>query len=328
MRKLSKLDESNSFTVVNGDDDFIHIEEKIIEEFNKLICTLETDDEIIVCTRGDSRESIEKFFNVEYMKKFFVVGQKADTTKLRQPANQIYSHTEELDKTALLKDIKQLIEAINKIISEIDESHNINGSISQDFIDQIDTLDINILMKLKMIFISFLHNKREKTFKSESPFLSLTNGENKFSKAKDFALRNKNKNGYIFLYSLNKKRFSSNYIVTKDFTKLLKNMGIEWYPDIHQEIMLLNGMYPHFILGIYEIKNEDIKNFYMNPELYLLLKEKKIFNKNEGLPINQNNFEQLAKELGHEKFFFVHGTRTYISDLTSNMIQKTIDIKL
>jgi hypothetical protein len=320
----------NNYTIEENSSEFINIEDSIMNKFFELIKELEQNKDIVVCTRGDSRTSNNKFFDVEYMKKFFVVGQKADVTKLKEPKNRNYLHTDVELKKDFINSLKILIDEINVIIKNKPNNHNIRGEIPLIVKEQLNSLEIEKLKKLKIIFISFLHNNGQKEFKSDSPFLSLTNGDTKFYKAKEFVLSKKNlkENGYIFLYSLNKKVFSSNYIITKDFIDFLKRLTINWYPDIHQEIMLLNGMYPHFILGIYQIINGEIKNFYMNPELYKLLKESLSFDKENGIPINQKKFTEFAKELGHESFFFYHGKGTFISDLNSNKIESTIDIKL
>lgn len=320
----------NNCTIKQGHDEFINIEDSIINKFFKLITDLEQDENIIMCTRGDSRIPNKDFFNVEYMKKFFVVGQKAEVTKLRKPNNENYLHTDTERKEDLINNLKYLIDEINTILENKPIDHNIKGKISLDVKEKLHDLEIEKLRLLKIIFISFLHNNGKKEFKSDSPFLSLTNGTTKFCKAKEFVLSKNNhkKNGYIFLYSLNKEIFSSNYIITKDFTQFLKELGIEWYPDTHQEIMLLNGMYPHFILGIYEITNREIKKFYMNPELHILLEKSTPFDKENGVPINQRNFKKYAQELGHENFFFCHGNRTFISDISSNSVISTTNIKL
>lgn len=320
----------NNYTIKQGHDKFIIIEDSIINKFFELITNLEQDKNIIVCTRGDSRKSNKEFFNVEFMKKFFVVGQKAEVTKLRKPSNKNHSHTDTEIKKDLINSLKSLIDEINTILNNKPKNHNIKGQIPLTVKKQLTNLEIEKLRQLKIIFISFLHNNGKTEFKSDSPFLSLTNGTTKFCKAKEFVLSKENlqKNGYIFLYCLNKEVFSSNYIITKDFTSFLKKLDIEWYPDIHQEIMLLNGMYPHFILGIYEITNGEIKNFHMNPELYILLKNSTPFDKKSGVPINQINFQKYAQELGHENFFFCHGNRTFISDINSNSVISTTNIKL
>lgn len=318
------------FTVKETNSNFLKIDKNIQNIFFNLIKELEKDKNIIICTRGDSRINNEVFFTVEYIKKFFVVGQKADVFQLVEPKNNDYKHIKIDEKENILNSLDKIIKKVNQIIKNKPQNHNIKGEITKEAISQIKELDIEKLSFLKIIFISFLHNNGNDSFKSDSPFLSLTNGVNKFNKAKEFILNPKNETdeGYIFLYVLNKSTFSSDFIITKEFTKFLKKIGIDWYPDIHQEIMLLNGMYPDLILGIYEVKNSEIKSFYMNPELFNLLSDGKEFDKESGLPINKKNFKQIAEELGHKKFFFTHGSRTYISDLTSDKIEKTIDIQL
>ncbi len=317
-------------TVKESSSEFIKIDEYIQNDFFNLIKELEKDKNIIVCTRGDSRVDNKEFFTTEYIKNFFVVGQKADIFQLLEPKSSNYSCTVSDEKKEILNSLLTIIKKVNCIVRNKPENHNIKGKITKEAIAQIRNLDIEKLLFLQIILISFLHNNGNNSFKSDSPFLSLTNAKCKFYKAKEFVLNSKNEtnNGYIFLYALNKSTFLSDFIITKEFTKFLKEIGIEWYPDIHQEIMLLNGMYPHFILGIYKVKNNEIESFYMNPELFNLLRDGKVFDKENGLTVNQENFKQIAELLGHKKFFFVQGNQTFISDMNSKQIEETISIKL
>lgn len=317
------------FTVQEDQNFFVTLNQTVINNFFNLVETLEKNTCIVMCTRGDSRVNNNIFFDVEYMKKFFVVGQKADVFQMTVPKNHNVNHIQEERKTEVLEKVLFLARKVNHIIESKKKNHNISGQISPTAIEQIKKLDLSKLNFLKIIFISFLHNNGDKSFKSDSPFLSLTNGEKKFDKAKEFALSRQHNKGYIFLYALNKNLFSSDYIITEEFTDFIRKLGIQWYPDIHQEIMLLNGMYPHFILGIYKIENCQIESFFMNPELYKLLSTgHNNFDTENGLPINQKNFIQLAKELGHRTFFFIHRSKTFISDLNSNHINATIKVQL
>ena len=68
--------------------------------------------------------------------------------------------------------------------------------------------------------------------------------------------------------------------------------------------MLINGMYPHFLLGVFEVKHNLTPKFIINPWLYKILKENKTFNYTNGLPIDQTNFHKLAEEMGYSNYFF------------------------
>ena len=178
---------------------------------------------------------------------------------------------------------------------------------------------------MENIFLSFLHNSGSlKEFKSHSPFLSVTYGYKKYSISRKFALNRINHNkGIIFLYALN--NGDPYYIITNLMTKELKQFGVDWYEDIHNEIMLINGMYPHYLLGIFETNSNRMSKFIINPWLYSILTENKSFDYVNGLNINQENFNQLAKELGYRNFFFTDEEgHAFISDLEERNIEKVI----
>jgi len=176
--------------------------------------------------------------------------------------------------------------------------------------------------------LSFLHNEGSfEEFKSSSPFLSLTHGRYKFRTARNFALSKHNqiRKGLIYLYSLN--RQDHNYFITKKFTQKLQEFGISWYQDIHNEIMLLNGMYPHYLLGVFEVTKTSTPKFIINPALYKLFEKNEEFDWRNGLKINQLNFRELVKELGYETFFYTYGdNQTYVADIENNQLGKTISV--
>jgi hypothetical protein len=89
--------------------------------------------------------------------------------------------------------------------------------------------------------------------------------------------------------------------------------------------MLMNGMYPHYMLGVFEVTWENTPRFIINPWLYDILINNKEFDYQNGLNINQENFNDLAKNLGYESFFFRNDSGdAFISDLNNEHIEKVI----
>lgn len=91
-------------------------------------------------------------------------------------------------------------------------------------------------------------------------------------------------------------------------------LEVQWYDDIHSEIIIKDGIFPQNILGIFVIDNEtDSKEFIINPFLYQLFHVNKGKSKyklsdlteyvcQNGIPINQKNFEKCASSLGYRSY--------------------------
>jgi len=304
--------EYSELTCVNSD---------IKESFFQLIESLETKSETILCMRGDSFEKTphDNFFTLENLQKIFIVGNKAKSFIVK-PKYATYTNAN--SSSDIKKELKIIIHDVNEEIKKKPDIHDVKGIISETI---IDSEDIKFLNHLKVFLLAFLHNIGSlRSFKSNSPFLSLTTKENI---AIDFATnRSKHKKGIVYLYALNKS--DDYYIKTSEMIKKLESYGIEkWYDDTHKEIILMNGMYPHYLLGIYEVEKDtqDINKFIINPALYQLLSEKKKFDSKNGLIVDQQNFEQFAKELGHEEFFFKNNMGTFVSNLSMRHIEECID---
>lgn len=310
----------------NGDSyELIEVNPDIINKFKDLIEKLEAIPQVILCTRGDSKNSLTIHNNLfeKDLSKIFIVGEKSQSN-IKKTATDKYTHTH--NNNNLCDELKVLISEVNEELSNKPEQHKIFGKINDEFINKlILENDIDALSKWKIFFLSFLHNSGSlKSFKSSSPFLSMAYGHKKYAIAKQFAFnRISHDKAITYLYSLN--AGDPYYIQTKVMTNKLKRFGIEWYEDIHNEIMLVNGMFPHFLLGILEITKSSTTRCIINPWLYSLLKEGELFDYKNGLKINQENFTRLAEQLGYTNFFFTNQNgEAFISDFDDTNIEKVI----
>jgi len=191
----------------------------------------------------------------------------------------------------------------------------------------LDEFDLDLLEKWKIFFLSFFHNCGTPiNFKNYSPFLSLTYGYRKYKTARYFALkyskkekRFKLKKGVVFLYCLNAD--SPYYIKTNDFTKQLKHNNVQWYKNINREIMLMSGMFPHYLLGVFEVECNKTPQFIINPWLYKILNEGVEFDYIKGLDINQTDFKEIANERGYTNYFFqdMYGKKQHVAWLNQKI---------
>lgn len=316
----------NFITVEESSNEFIKIKSEISKKFEDLIEELEKNSNVILCLRGESK-NYDKFLSFDMLKKFFIVGQKVNA-HIRTPKEEKYKHIDKLDRKELLIEINEIIREVNvQIKNNPHKRKPLKGEISSEFVKNIADKDMAVLNKIKIFFLAYLHNSyKNKLFNSITPFLSMAKGSMRFEIAKYFALNKGGKNnGYIFLYSLCtkvNKNIPEQYIITEKFIKILKSLGIENLDDRYSEIMLLNGMYPHYLLGIIKIEARNVSEFIMNPSLFNKLKNDEEFDFENGLPINQKNFMELAKELEYQTFFYTNGENTFVSDLFTKYVSK------
>ncbi|MDB1689313.1 hypothetical protein [Enterococcus casseliflavus] len=134
--------------------------------------------------------------------------------------------------------------------------------------------------------------------KCRSPFVSASYGSKGFATALRFAqARNTDNNSYI-IWGYTNINDSGNYIFTKELSRNLGMMNVDWYEDIHSEIIIKDSIAPQNILGVYKINNEtSAKQFIVNPSLYKLFYASKDMHKygfselvnyicREGIPID------------------------------------------
>lgn len=295
----------------------IEVDDSIKNQLIQLVDKLERIPQVYLCLRGDSKRDIDshnKLFDEE-LSKLFIVGSKARSS-IETSSNSAFQHfSNNLHNT--LSEIEMLVNEINKKILSNSVSFQVSETIPQNFIDSLSGLDEEELGKWKIFFLSFLHNSgRMKSFKDYSPFISLTYGSDKYIISRKFALdRCKHNKGILFLYCLN--AGWPYYIKTIDFGKQLKKFGVNWYKDINSEIMLLDGMYPHYLIGIYEVEPLRNPRFIINPWLYNILLTNQNFEYSKGIPIDQTYFQSFAEKLGYKNYFFhyVNDNTEYASEI-------------
>jgi hypothetical protein len=302
------------------------VEETITLRFHILLEKLESQSQTILCTRGDSKESIEEhnnFFKYD-LNKIFIVGGKSNYN-FSEDVKSIYQHTYLENIKILQHELKELIENANKAMNRREEEFSIKTL--EYFTDlQLDEFDIESLLKLKVFFLSFFHTDgRLREFSDHSPFLSMTYGDEKFSIARKFALGKDypKEKAFIYLYSLN--AGDPYYMRTNNLSKELRKIGAKWHYDKYHEILLINGMFPHYMLGIFEVEKNKTPKFIINPYLYEILKQNEQFDYINGLSINQENFEEYAIGLGYKSYFYTtKENKTYTDSLNNSNPQEVV----
>jgi hypothetical protein len=320
--RILKVDKILSFTPDPHASDYYltDVYGTVRDRLINLISKLEQIPQVYLCLRGDSKKNLsnhDKFFNKE-LSKIFIVGLKS-LSNIKMSTNRAYIHYKD-DPKNLIVEIEQLVNKVNIEIAAKPNRHKITGRISPEFIRSLENQDSSLLGKWKLFFLSFLHNNGKcMSFKKYSPFISLTYGYRKYVIARKFALeRCPHKKGILFLYCLNSGW--SYYIKSIDFTKELKKFNIIWYKDIHKEIMLINGMYPHYLLGVFEVEPYKNPKFVINPWLYKMLLSNEKYDYTKGIQVDQTYFHSFAETLGYSNFFFhyINDSNAYVSELNQS----------
>ena len=270
INNFPKVQEYYSFKSDQEEYNLFLVDQSVVSRFHHLLTKIESQSQTILCTRGDAKESHYHFFQ-EDLNKIFTVGEKS-RYHFSENVKNIYLHTYTENKTILEKELRDLIQKVNQAMNRREREFSLKTL--EYFIDlEFDKFDIELLLKLKVFFLSFLHTDgREEELSSTSPFLSVTYGNKKFSIARKFALGKKNpkKRAFIYLYSLN--AGDPYYMKTNILSKKLQQEGAKWHYDKYKEILLINGMFPHYMLGIFEVEINRTPRFIMNPYLYEVLK--------------------------------------------------------
>ena len=326
--RLLKVNDFFSFKPDSSSSDYqlIKVNHSVVDKLIYYYNQIENNDNYTICLRGDSKNkssSHDSFFNIE-LARLFIVGKKAKNN-ITQSSSSSYNSFLNNIQSQLLTDIHDLIREINIEIIARPADHNIRGVIPDSFLESLVSSNNEELQKWKIFFLSFLHNSgRNKNFSGISPFISLTYGYKKYVTARSFALkRSKTGKGIVFLYYI--KDNWPYQVKSKFLTKKLKEFDVKWYNDINSEIMLINGMYPHYLLGIFEVEKYSNPRFIINPWLYKMIIENDKFKISAGIKIDQMNFRNFALKSGYKYYFFNHidETNQYISSINQFQYIKT-----
>ncbi len=262
---------------------------------------IETSKElgIIPYLRGFSFE----YTNVaEFFEKFFVVGEKGQSYRENVYSGGIPNY---YGQEVTQEDVICLAEETNEILKK-------SGKNTIEIVDLLKYRDDNLSDEtMYTLLLNFLHNigGRWKD-KKRSPFVSAAHGNAAFVKAENFARGKDNRELVYILWGFTQSTDGTNYVETKKLTDFIRTIGVDWYDDVHSEIIIKDGIFPQKILGVFEIDgNFDTVSFIINPYLYQLFTSGKKssvdiakYVSENGIPVNQENFEKFASDLGYQSY--------------------------
>lgn len=315
---------------MNSGYNLISLDSDLINKFISDIGIIENNPNFLLCLRGDSKKSETDhavFFN-KRLNNFFIIGSKAKSY-YKTGKEDDFEYYEGKNRNEILSELNELIDTCNSEIIQKPKQHGISGQINSSFIDNLKCKSQNELEHWRLFFISLLHNngkgKKYEKFKDYSPFVSLTYGNKKTSISRRFAIdRTKHKKGFIFIIVVDTRK--RDYIKTHDLITELSDFGIKWYNDRHRECMLLNGIFPHYILGLFEVQKTRTPRLIINPWLYKEYKENRVYNIESGIPVNQEYFHEWMKYDDYKRYFYEDYNRNqFISEINQFYEIKKID---
>ncbi|MBO0409971.1 hypothetical protein JZO81_02830 [Enterococcus hulanensis] len=266
---------------------------------------------------NDNKREYERD-KADYFQKFFIVGEKGKAYRENVLSEGIEPY---FNREPCMDDINELLELINSILRR-----NSFGSIEIETISPYVKEDI---MGIYMFLLNLVHNIGGRwDNKCRSPFVSAAYGRDGYKKALNFAQgRNGRRYSYIIMGFIRKTNVV-NYILTKELSEKLGMLDVDWYQDIHSEIIIKDGIFPHNILGVFEIDNETgDKSFIINPYLYQLfdVSKKRVKYRSrdlteyichEGIPVNQDDFDNCARSLGYRSYGYrIHDGYTFAGEI-------------
>ena len=292
------------------------------EDLYQIIKILEVENKIVF--RGFSPLYVDSTF----WKFVFTVGEKGDYfRKLGKNTNKttLYDSNHEKDSQQNFEYL--LSELQNNIIPNYKHSNLIHdiSTLKQ----RIDNFIVKHKMDYKEMYyflLAWLHNIGGVTgLKNTSPLISTTTS---LETALTFQKENKNsKYVYIVLLADN---YLGDYLDTNQLNAILNELDINWFENIHKEVMFKDAIVPNLIVGILQQNSSETKVI-LNPTLISFLQKasNKIDNTKKAewirklaINVDQEDFDEGRKALGYESSIEIKPNQRTIT----NNEQKSYDV--
>lgn len=327
INNLGLFDDVKNFTSIKEKSglkkyEFIDLTSDEIKYLKSIVETLEKDEGMYLCARGDSKKDEHENFIKKQLYDFFIVGDKANFHKYIVKPDEPYRHVK--NNGELIDIIEQLVEKCNDVQRKITGREDICGMINSQLISDIRKGDQKTQERCKSILLAFLHNKEDLDYKPHSGLVSVACGKDKYRISKRFAIT-ENRKGIIYIYIL--KKSLKKHLTIKEMNKSLNHYGLKCLEDPYSEIIIQNGLFPHNIIGFFEVEKNSTKRFILNNWFHQQIKHDLTsgskFNYRNGVNIDQQNFQTAKKEQGYNSFF----TCSHVFDMINRDIKPNIEMR-
>ena len=175
----------------------------------------------------------------------------------------------------------------------------INQSINtiENAIDNEDNYQNLIIIKEFLCYS--LHTSGYSKYKDISPWVSTSEGDNRYCYARTFMSpknleninRRNTKRGIILDYWVDKREDGHAYRSTNHIIRKLHEIGIPWYRNKYNEVMVKYALYPHQLVGYYYFEDNELKYYVVNHHYVDMWKENLQFNIGDYIYIEQDNVD-------------------------------------
>ena len=193
--------------------------------------------------------------------------------------------------------------AISKLSCFFEIQSYFKNTSKENWIEYINKLAEKERAIVKNYYISYLHTIGKSGIGNESYFLS-TSIDYEF--CNNWRKEDLNKKGIVLVGWIGKQDYVKTW--NKKNHDIIRLNGLPILDDTlfknQQEITLLCGMLPHYIIGfLYE------KSFIVNPYVFKIVDIKNV--RQEGLPVDQTDFQKNIKQTNLKSFYSMFGDLYY-----------------
>lgn len=235
---------------------------------NKLLNAL-TNENIICLARGEGRSRILNYI-VFHPEILFDWGEKSVHALLENKDEHLrrFCDPEIIDKDIMIHYITEYAEELKQYYRRYrylnGNERDVNIFLDK-LIEQISREYNNTdLLCVKEWLIYALHTMGEKDFKKITPCISCSCGANRFDIAQKFG-RGRNNNYFVVMDCwVDKTEEGSAYKRTEYVNAVLRKYGLNWFYNIHNEIMLKYGIFPQQLVGYYLLDRNSTYKYVIN----------------------------------------------------------------
>lgn len=252
------------------------------------------NQDIICLARGDGRSSIlnDIVFHPEIL---FDWGEKSMHSFLSDKDERLrkFCDPNTIDKEIMIYYInvyKQGLDYYSRKYRMFDSNIEILNNFIEKLIHKvISEENEEKLVCLKEWLFYALHTMGDKDFKKITPWLSCSFGISRFDTACNFGKHSRNSYYVVMDAWVRKSEEKSAYMKMDYVNEILKEYGLKWFDNRHNEIMLKYGIFPQQLVGYYFFDRGKLEKYVINRHYVDEWEQNKEFE--IGMPIY---FEQIV----------------------------------
>ena len=223
---------------------------------------------IINLARGEGRPQVlnDIGFHPEILFDWGVKSMHSFLDDRRRDTRNLYD-PEFVDKQEIVK----LASKYSELYLKKNKKHSQLGNMQENKI-RLDELgrkiqtvnDHDRLLEIKFVILYAMHTLGDCSHKNDTPIISCSEGINRYNVAYRFGNYLKNKYFVILDNWVRCDQEGISFTRTDYVINLLHECGLNWFPDINNEIMLKYAIFPHNLVGYYLIERGQVVKYVVN----------------------------------------------------------------